>query len=94
MNENEMVQARWNCLRAAHKADLPALTVARAREFVREYPEKLDPKYVAARKALRDVRDTMRFSKEKRREEAARPASKLATAESRPASVEAEPVGS
>ena len=228
MNENEMVKARWSRLRAAHKADLPALTVARAREFLREYPDcgpawkfwgrpwsiwpatprrnmpssrrsrmcppdklwiplaemghlhrargeykaavawyrraidkmpdeasghiylggvlaksgrlkeaetahraairctqgcrdeaylnlglvlraqerydeaatcfeqalKLDPKYVAARKALRDVRNTMRFSKELRREVAAKPASKLATAESRSASVAAEPVAS
>ena len=228
MNENEMVKARWSRLRAAHKADLPALTVARAREFLREYPDcgpawkilgealvdlarhseaehalkqaiakcpptssgfplprwaictgpgastrlrspgigerstrcptkpadistsavswpsladskrqkrpigrpsaapraagtrptstlawflrarerydeaatcfeqalKLDPKYVAARKALRDVRNTMRFSKELRREMAAMPASKLATAESRSASVAAEPVAS
>jgi tetratricopeptide (TPR) repeat protein len=39
MNENEVAQARWSCLRASHKADLPALTVARAREFLREYPD-------------------------------------------------------
>jgi tetratricopeptide (TPR) repeat protein len=39
MKENEMVQARWSRLRAAHKADLPALTVARALEFLREHPE-------------------------------------------------------
>ena len=39
MKENEMVQARWRRLRAAHKADLPALTVARAREFLRNYPD-------------------------------------------------------
>ena len=228
MNENEMVKARWSHLRAAHKADLPALTVARAREFLREYPDcgpawkilgealvdlarhseaehalkqaiakcppdklwiplaemghlhrargeykaavawyrraidkmpdeasghiyiggvlaktgrlkeaetahraairctqgcrdeahlnlglvlraqerydeaatcfeqalKLDPKYVAARKALRDVRNTMRFSKELRREEAARPASELATVGSRSGSGEEEPVAS
>ncbi len=55
---------------------------------------KLDPKYVAARKALRDVRDTMRFSKEKRREEAAKPALEPGTAESRSAGVETEPVAS
>ena len=55
---------------------------------------KLDPKYVAARKALRDVRNTMRFSKELRREEAARPASELATAGSRSGSGEVEPVAS
>ncbi|MGB2607741.1 MAG: tetratricopeptide repeat protein [Isosphaeraceae bacterium] len=228
MNENEMVKARWSHLRAAYKADLPALTVARAREFLREYPDcgpawkilgealvdlarhseaehaleqaiakcpldklwiplaemghlhrargeykaavawyrraidtmpdeasghiyiggvlaksgrlkeaetahraairctqgcrdeaylnlglvlraqerydeaatcfeqalKLDPKYVAARKALRDVRNTMRFSKELRREEAARLASELATAGSRSGSGEEEPVAS
>ena len=228
MNESEIVKARWSRLRAAHKADLPALTVARAREFLREYPDcgpawkilgealvdlarhseaehalkqaiakcppdklwiplaemghlhrargeykaavawyrraidkmpdeasghiyiggvlaksgrlkeaetahraairctqgcrdeaylnlglvlraqeryheaatcfeqalKLDPKYVAARKALRDVRNTMRFSKELQREMAAMPVSKLATAESRSASVEAEPAAS
>ncbi len=39
MNENEMVKSRWSRLRAAHKADLPALTVTRAREFLREYPD-------------------------------------------------------
>ena len=39
MNENEMVKARWSHLRAAYKADLPALTVARARELLREYPD-------------------------------------------------------
>ena len=33
MNENEMVKARWSHLRAAYKADLPALTVARARRI-------------------------------------------------------------
>lgn len=39
MNPNAMVQARWDRLRAAYKADLPALTVARAREFVAEHPD-------------------------------------------------------
>ncbi|APW60954.1 tetratricopeptide repeat protein [Paludisphaera borealis] len=39
MNPNTLVQARWDRLRAAYKADLPALTVARAREFVAENPE-------------------------------------------------------
>jgi tetratricopeptide (TPR) repeat protein len=39
MNENEVMRARWNRIRAAHKADMPALTVARAREFVRDYPD-------------------------------------------------------
>src|SRR5262245_45729792 len=39
MTKNEAIQARWNRLRAARKADLPALTVARAREFLREVPE-------------------------------------------------------
>jgi tetratricopeptide (TPR) repeat protein len=38
MNPNALVQARWDRLRAAYKADLPALTVARAREFVAEHP--------------------------------------------------------
>jgi tetratricopeptide (TPR) repeat protein len=38
MKPNAMVQARWDRLRAAYKADLPALTVARAREFVAEHP--------------------------------------------------------
>ncbi len=228
MNENELVHARWNRLRAAHKADLPALTAARAREFVREYPDfgpawkllgealvdlarhseaepalkqaialcppdklwipladmghlhrargeykaavtwyrraidkmpdeagghiyvggvlarsgrlkeaegahraairctqgcrdeaymnlglvlraqerydeaatcfeqalKLDPKYAAARKALRDVRNTMRFAKDQRREKAARLALEQATAGSRSACAEVEPVDS
>jgi tetratricopeptide (TPR) repeat protein len=39
MNDNELVQARWTRLRAAHKADLPALTVAQARQFLSEYPD-------------------------------------------------------
>ncbi len=39
MNDNELVQVRWTRLRAAHKADLPALTVAQARLFLSEYPE-------------------------------------------------------
>ena len=39
MKENEEIEARWKRLRAAHKSDLPALTVARAREFLREYPD-------------------------------------------------------
>jgi len=38
MNPNALIQARWDRLRAAYKADLPALTVARAREFVAEHP--------------------------------------------------------
>jgi tetratricopeptide (TPR) repeat protein len=39
MAGNEVLQARWNRLRAAHRADLPALTAARAREFLKEFPE-------------------------------------------------------
>jgi len=39
MARNEVLQARWNRLRAVHKADLPALTAARARDFLREFPE-------------------------------------------------------
>lgn len=39
MAGNEVLQARWSRLRAAHKADLPALTAARAREFLKEFPE-------------------------------------------------------
>jgi tetratricopeptide (TPR) repeat protein len=39
MAGNEVLQARWNRLRAAHKADLPALTAARARDFLKEFPE-------------------------------------------------------
>jgi tetratricopeptide (TPR) repeat protein len=39
MQDNELVQARWNRLRAAHKADLPALTVAQARQFVIQSPD-------------------------------------------------------
>ncbi len=39
MNSNERVQARWNHVRAAYKSDQPALTVARAREFLSEYPD-------------------------------------------------------
>jgi tetratricopeptide (TPR) repeat protein len=38
MNPNALIQSRWDRLRAAHKADLPALTAARAREFVTEHP--------------------------------------------------------
>jgi len=54
----------------------------------------LDPKYVAARKALRDVRNTLRFSKELRGEGTARPALQPVTAESRSGSVAIEPVAS
>ena len=39
MAGNEVLQARWNRLRAAHKADLPALTAARAHDFLKEFPE-------------------------------------------------------
>jgi tetratricopeptide (TPR) repeat protein len=39
MNPNALVQARWDRLRTAYKADLPALTVARAREFVAEHSD-------------------------------------------------------
>jgi tetratricopeptide (TPR) repeat protein len=39
MTVNEMVQSRWNRLRTAHQSDLPALTVARARDFLREFPD-------------------------------------------------------
>jgi tetratricopeptide (TPR) repeat protein len=39
MNDNDVVQARWNRLRAAHKADLPALTVVQARQFLSNYPD-------------------------------------------------------
>jgi tetratricopeptide (TPR) repeat protein len=39
MIDNEVAQARWNRVRAAHKADLPALTVARAREFLKDFPD-------------------------------------------------------
>ncbi|MDG3006954.1 tetratricopeptide repeat protein [Paludisphaera mucosa] len=33
------IQSRWNRLRAAHRADLPALAVARGRELVDRHPE-------------------------------------------------------
>ncbi len=39
MNDNVLIKLRWNRLRAAHKADLPSLTVAEAREFLRDYPD-------------------------------------------------------
>jgi tetratricopeptide (TPR) repeat protein len=39
MTGNEIVKARWNRVRAAHKADLPALTITRAREFLRDFPD-------------------------------------------------------
>jgi tetratricopeptide (TPR) repeat protein len=39
MKADESIQARWNRLRAAHKADLPALTVAQARQFLTQYPD-------------------------------------------------------
>jgi tetratricopeptide (TPR) repeat protein len=39
MNKTEIAQARWNRIRAAYQADLPALTVARARVFLKERPE-------------------------------------------------------
>jgi tetratricopeptide (TPR) repeat protein len=39
MNKTEIAQARWNQIRAAYKADLPALTVARARVLLKERPE-------------------------------------------------------
>ncbi len=39
MNQNRVIQSRWSRLRAAYKAGLPALTVARAREFLRDHPE-------------------------------------------------------
>ena len=53
---------------------------------------KLDPKYVAARKALRDVRNTMRFLMEFQREVATMPAAELATPGSRLGSAQVEPV--
>ena len=39
MNENRVIQSRWSRLRAAYKAGLPALTVTRAREFLRDHPD-------------------------------------------------------
>jgi tetratricopeptide (TPR) repeat protein len=39
MTENEVVQSRWKLLRAAHRADLPALTVARARDLLSDSPD-------------------------------------------------------
>lgn len=39
MNEKKAVQNRWDRLRAACKADLPALTAARARAFLGEHPD-------------------------------------------------------
>ena len=37
--KSSWILSRWNRLRAAHRADLPALTVARARELVARHPE-------------------------------------------------------
>jgi tetratricopeptide (TPR) repeat protein len=39
MSEKKLIQMRWNRLRAAYRADLPALTASRARELLRECPE-------------------------------------------------------
>ena len=39
MTDTELIRARWSRLRAAHKADLPALTVARAEAFLRDHPD-------------------------------------------------------
>jgi tetratricopeptide (TPR) repeat protein len=39
MKKRDVEQARWNHLRSANKADLPALTVARAQAFLEDYPE-------------------------------------------------------
>jgi tetratricopeptide (TPR) repeat protein len=39
MTANQEIQTRWDRLRAAHKASLPALTVAAAKEFLSEFPE-------------------------------------------------------
>ena len=39
MNEKTRLLKCWNRLRVAHKQDLPALTVVRAREFLLEYPD-------------------------------------------------------
>ncbi|WP_165067047.1 tetratricopeptide repeat protein [Paludisphaera rhizosphaerae] len=39
MKPTTWIQARWNRLRAAHRADMPALTVARARELTSRHPE-------------------------------------------------------
>ncbi len=48
---------------------------------------QLDPKYAGARKALRDVRNTLSFSRDARKEMAALPVAEVATAESRSASL-------
>ncbi|MGO9601510.1 MAG: tetratricopeptide repeat protein [Isosphaeraceae bacterium] len=39
MTDTELIRARWSRIRAAHKADLPALTVARAEAFLRDHPD-------------------------------------------------------
>jgi tetratricopeptide (TPR) repeat protein len=39
MCEKKTIEARWRRLWAAHKADLPALTIATARELVRDCPD-------------------------------------------------------
>ena len=39
MKPTTWIQSRWNRLRAAHRADMPALTVARARELTARHPE-------------------------------------------------------
>jgi tetratricopeptide (TPR) repeat protein len=55
---------------------------------------RLDPKYAAARKALRDVRNTMRYSKESRKDVAARPPAEPATAGSRSGTADVEAIAS
>ncbi|MBV8523014.1 MAG: hypothetical protein JOY71_12985 [Acetobacteraceae bacterium] len=40
MTNTELIRARWSRIRAAHKADLPALTVARTGLFLREHLDR------------------------------------------------------
>ena len=37
MTNTELIRARWSRIRAAHKTDLPALTIARTEVFLREH---------------------------------------------------------